>query len=49
MSQYEIKYIELKTGYSDYGPAWIGRVKKSKSGKTIYFFSETHVSLPTGK
>ena len=32
-----IKYIELKTGYSDDGPAWIGRVKESKSGKTIYF------------
>ena len=32
-----IKYIELKTGYSDNGPAWIGNVKESKSGKTIYF------------
>ncbi len=37
MPQYEIKYIELKTGYRDDGPAWIGRVKKSKSGNTIYF------------
>ncbi|WP_339756815.1 hypothetical protein [Algoriphagus aquimarinus] len=33
----EIKYIELKTGYSDDGPAWIGRVDFSKSGKTMYF------------
>ena len=33
----EIKYIELKTGYSDNGPAWIGKVKLSKSGQTIYF------------
>lgn len=33
----EIRYIELKTGYSDNGPAWIGSVKESKSGKTIYF------------
>jgi hypothetical protein len=33
----EIKYIELKTGYSDNGPAWIGRVEFSKSGQTVYF------------
>ena len=30
-------YIELKTGYSDDGPAWIGYVKTSKTKKTIYF------------
>ncbi len=30
-------YIELKTGYSDDGPAWIGYVKTSKTMKTIYF------------
>ncbi|NLB61487.1 MAG: mannose-1-phosphate guanylyltransferase [Clostridiales bacterium] len=34
---YEIKYIELKTGYNDNGPAWIGYVKTSKTGTTIYF------------
>jgi hypothetical protein len=33
----ELKYIELKTGYSDDGPAWIGYVEYSKSGKTVYF------------
>ena len=33
----ELKYIELKTGYSDNGPAWIGYVEYSKSRKTIYF------------
>lgn len=33
----EIKYIELKTGFSHDGPAWIGLVFFSKSGKTIYF------------
>ena len=33
----EIRYIELKTGYSDDGPAWIGKVKLSKSGSTVYF------------
>ena len=30
-------YIELKTGYSDDGPAWIGYVRTSKSKKTVYF------------
>lgn len=33
----ELKYIELKTSYSDDGPAWIGYVEFSKSGQTIYF------------
>ena len=33
----ELRYIELKTGYSDNGPAFIGKVKFSKSGNTIYF------------
>ena len=32
-----LRYIELKTGYNDNGPAWIGRVKLSRSGQTIYF------------
>ena len=26
-----LMYLELKTGYSDDGPAWIGYVKTSKS------------------
>ena len=29
-------YVELKTGYNDNGPAWIGRVTFSKTGQTIY-------------
>ena len=33
----ELKYIELKSGFSDNGPAWIGYVELSKSGKTLYF------------
>lgn len=33
----ELKYIELKSGFSHYGPAWIGLVSFSKSGKTLYF------------
>jgi hypothetical protein len=32
-----LRYIELKTGHHDDGPAWIGRVKLSKSGRTVYF------------
>ena len=35
--KYELKYIELKTGFSDNGPAWIGKAEFSKSGQTIYF------------
>jgi hypothetical protein len=33
----EIKYIELKSGFNDNGPAWIGKVEYSKTGQTIYF------------
>ncbi len=32
-----LMYIELKTGYNDNGPAWIGRVRMSRSGRTVYF------------
>lgn len=32
-----LKYIELKTGFSDNGPAWIANVSGSRTGKTIYF------------
>jgi len=32
-----LRYIELKTGYNDNGPAWIGRVRMSRSGRTVYF------------
>lgn len=32
-----IMYIEHKTGQSDKGKTWIGKVEFSKSGKTIYF------------
>jgi hypothetical protein len=32
-----IRYIELKSGYHDDGPAWIARVLVSKSGRTVYF------------
>lgn len=32
----ESRYIELKSGYNDDGPAWIGYVEFSKSGRTTY-------------
>jgi hypothetical protein len=32
-----LMYVELKTGYSDNGPAWIGKASFSKTGRTIYF------------
>ena len=35
--QTALRYIELKTGYSDNGPAWIAHVTFSKSGRTVYF------------
>ena len=31
----ELMYIELKTGYSDDGPAWIGYVQTSKTRKSV--------------
>jgi hypothetical protein len=33
----DLVYVELKSGYSDAGPAWIGRPSYSKSRSTIYF------------
>ncbi|MDR3700421.1 MAG: hypothetical protein P4L56_12335 [Candidatus Sulfopaludibacter sp.] len=32
-----LRYIELKTGYEDNGPAWIGYVTTSRTGRTVYF------------
>ena len=32
-----IMYMELKTGYRDDGPARIGRVTFSKSGRSVYY------------
>ena len=33
----ELRYIELKTSWNDNGPAWIGFVTESRSGKMVYF------------
>ena len=32
-----LMFVELKSGYHDDGPAWIGYVTQSKSGRTLYF------------
>jgi hypothetical protein len=41
----ELKYIELKSGFSGNGNAWIGLVSFSKSGKTVYFNGKAFQSL----
>lgn len=33
----QLVYVELKTGYNDNGPAWIGIASFSKTGRMIYF------------
>jgi len=57
--QAAMKYVELKSGYSDNGPAWIAQVAFSKSGRTVYFngltlrrwngFSGNHMNAETGE
>ena len=32
-----LRYIELKSGHSDNGPAWIAYMEQSKTGRTLYF------------
>ena len=54
-----LRYIELKSGHNDNGPAWIAHVRASKSGRTIYFGgralkranlpSANHLDLVTGE
>lgn len=43
-----IMYIELKSGYSDNGPARIGRVTFSKSYRTIYYKGKTFQRIKGG-
>jgi hypothetical protein len=40
-----LRYIELKSGYSDNGPAWIGYVTSSKTGRTLYFNGQGLIKL----
>ena len=32
-----IRYVELKSGHGDSGPAWIARVTTSRTFRTVYF------------
>lgn len=41
----DLMYIELKTGYSYDGPAWIGYVKTSKSKKRIFEWEEIEIQI----
>lgn len=41
----KLMYVELKTGYGDDGPAWIGKAEFSKTGRTIYFNGKAFKSL----
>jgi hypothetical protein len=41
-------YVELKSGYHDNGPAWIGRVAFSKTGRTIYYRGKSLRRIPGG-
>ena len=53
-----VMYVELKSGHGDSGPAWIGRVRFSKTGRSIYYrgltlarkqgMSGNHVDVATG-
>lgn len=61
MPRDRIMYVELKSGYSDNGPAWIEKVRYSKSGRSVFFrgkelgniggsgISGNHVDVETGE
>jgi hypothetical protein len=55
-----IMYVELKSGHRDDGPAWIGRVTFSKTGRTVYYRGKSlrrasgpsvanHIDMETGE
>ncbi len=44
-SMTQLFYIELKSGFEDNGPAWIGKVEYSKSGQTVYFNNKAFKKL----
>lgn len=54
-----IRYVELKSGHGESGPAWIGWVELSKTGRTSYYrgralkrsrgISGKHVDEETGE
>ncbi len=46
--QSRIMYLELKTGYDHNGPARIGRVSFSKTGKTLYYGGKAFERIKRG-
>ncbi|MEM0965413.1 MAG: hypothetical protein AAGJ81_04565 [Verrucomicrobiota bacterium] len=44
----KLLYVEHKSGFSDDGPAWIGKGTFSKSGRTIYFNGQAFQSMKGG-
>jgi hypothetical protein len=44
-NQTKIMYLELKTGHQDNGPARIGRVSFSRTGRTIYYKDQKFLSI----
>lgn len=48
MPRESIRYIELKTGYGDNGPAWIDRVRLSKSGRSIHWRGKELLNIGGG-
>ena len=44
-----LMYVELKSGFSDNGPAWIAYVSTSKSGRTMYFNGRALKNVSRGR
>lgn len=42
----ELIYIELKSGFSDDGPAWIGKGLFTRTRRTLYFDGKTFKKKP---
>ena len=41
-------YVELKSGHGDNGPAWIGRVTFSKSGRSSFYRGRELIHIKGG-
>jgi hypothetical protein len=48
MPKPRVMYIELKSGYNDNGPARVGRVEFSKSGRSIHYGGKTFARIRGG-
>ncbi|MEL6724078.1 MAG: hypothetical protein AAFP81_11915 [Pseudomonadota bacterium] len=45
MALKRIMFIELKTGFADDGPAWIAKVRFSKSRRSVFFQDKELLSV----